>query len=700
MSPEQARGKPVDKRADIFAFGAILYEMLTGEKAFPAETVGDALAAVLTKEPDLGKAPAEVRTLLRLCLQKDPKVRLHDAGDAMALWDAAASAPRRAGSDAREKYRWWPVLAGAFFVASAVFAFLYSRKPDERPPELMRFESSLPPRVAFASPGVLSISPDGRKVVFPAIGVDGGRHLWIRSLDEVDAKPFEETSIPADRPLFWSPDSRFVVYADTDEKRLKKLEVSTAAIDDICQIPDDAFGGTWNREDLILFGSRKGIVRVPASGGTPSLVTAVDPSRPELHSNPVFLPDGKRFLYNRNSTKEEVAGLYWGDVGTQPSQQSTVRVAPITFGVRYVSGATGAGGELLYMSTQTELVSQLFDSSTLKLSGEPVTVAQQLGASPELATGLFSVSDTGVLVYRRDIPRDLQLTLFDRGGALLRTAGNPARYGLLVLSPDGTKIAATESDPVGRTTDIWVMDTATGASNRLTFGQGVNTTPVWSPDSTRIAYEAIRKGKVGVFIKSANGSGVEELVREFPQAVTLTEWTDDGKYLIYTAPPPAAHIWAVPLTGDRKPFPVIQSESSELAGHVSPDGRYIVYMSNETGHREIYVQPFPPGPAAGKWIISRGTLGMPRWRSDGREIYYLAQDGWIMAVPVERGPVFHGGPPQQLFQTPPVFLRAALNPGTLADVSRDGKRFLIAMPPGGAREDFTVVLNWQWAKKK
>ncbi len=692
MSPEQARGKAVDKRADIFAFGAILYEMVTGEKAFRAETVGDALAAVLTKEPDLSKAPVEVRKILQVCLEKDPKLRLHDAGDAMALWGWTGPTPRKPVLPHAKPWV-WQAMATAFLLIAVAFAFLYLRKPPEHAPDLIRFESSLPERVAFASPGVLSISPDGRKVVFPAIGADGSRHLWMRALDDAEAKPFEATSAPQARAVIWSPDSRFVAYPDTEERRLKKLDISSGSIENICDLPDDVLGGSWNRDGVILFGSRKGIQRVDASGGEPKALTSLDAARAEVfHSNPVFLPDGRRVLYNRNSSRDGEGGLYSGDLNNPASVN---RIASVTAGVRYVP--SDEGGDLFFVSNQAELMVQPFDADALKLQGEPFALVQQLGLAPELAAGVFSVSGNGIVVYRRDIPRVLQLTQFDPSGKVLSTAGNFERYSLLTLAPDGAKIVVTQTDPQGRNQDVSVVDVSTGSSNRLTFGTGLNVTPVWSPDSARIAYQSLRKNKWGVYIKAANGSGGEQQV--FDQPANLTEWTRDGKYLIYSTGTPS-QIWALPLAGEHTPFPVIQNEGANLAGHVSPDGRYIVYMSTETGHREIYVQPFPPGRTQGKWIISRGTLGMPRWRSDGREIYYMAQDGSIMAVPVEPSSVFQAGAPRQLFQTPPVFLRTTANPGTLADVSHDGKRFLIAMPPGGAREQFNVVLNWQSARKK
>ncbi len=385
MSPEQARGKNVDKRADIFSFGVMLYEMLSGVAPFGGDTVGDALAAVLTKEPDLNKVPPETQRLLRMCLQKDPKLRLRDAGDAMALWGDSDSV---SVEPAASSTRWtWPALAALFLLSTGVLAYLYSAN---RPlaPAVVRFQSLLPEKSVFSNPAILSVSPDGRKIVFSAIGSEGGRRLWLRRLEEADSKPLENTAITAARPVFWSPDSRYMVFADLAEKKLKRVEVSSGAVEIICDAPDDMIGGSWNRDDVILFTSRKGIVKVSSAGGTPSPVTLVDPAKRDYHALPVFLPDGRHFLYLRLSSLPEVEGLYEGDLSAQPSAQSAVRIATIANAVQYVPNPTGSNGNLLYMGMSNELLAQAFDPSNLRLIGEPVAIAQQVGS----AQGLFALA--------------------------------------------------------------------------------------------------------------------------------------------------------------------------------------------------------------------------------------------------------------------------------------------------------------------
>jgi serine/threonine protein kinase len=693
MAPEQARGKNVDKRADIFSFGVMVYEMLSGVAPFGGDTVGDALAAVLTREPDFDKVPPETRRLLRLCLQKDPKLRLRDAGDAMALWGDFESASM---GPAASSTRWtWPALAALFLLSTGALAYLYYvNRPA--PPAIVRFQSALPAKVAFSNPAVLSISPDGRKIVFLAIGADGVKHLWIRPLDQVDAKPFENTVIDQADPVFWSPDSRYAAYADSPERKLKRVDVSTGAVETICDLPEYMYGGSWNRDDVIIFASRKGISRVASAGGTPQPVTLEDPAKKELHSHPMFLPDGRHFLYLRLTPIAELQGLYVGDLSAQPASQSASRISTIANAVQYVPNAGGGNGSLVFMGTSNDLVAQAFDASGFRLSGQPVVVAQQVDMAQNILAGTFSVSNSGVLVYRGQVVPDLELTWFDRSGKMMSQEGPLGRYGGVAVSPDSTRVAVTQADPQTRNTAIWQVDLNSGNASRFTFNSEGDVRPVWSPDGARIAFTSFRGGKPGVYIKASSGAGQEELIRQFDVAPGPTDWSRDGKYLLYQI---AGNnndfdIWALPLTGDRTPFPVVKTPSNELTGHFSPDGRFIVYMSNESGRQEIYVQSFPPGSNSGKWLISRGTLGMPRWRSDGREIFYLSPDGWMMAVPVEAGPVFRAGSPQQLFQVPNVFLRVATNPGAMADAAPDGKRFLLAMP-AASREEFNVMLNWQ-----
>lgn len=697
MSPEQARGKNVDKRADIFAFGVIVYEMLSGVAAFGGETVGDALAAVLTTEPDLNQVPQNVRHLLRLCLQKDPKHRLRDAGDAMALWGVSETAFVQPASARR---RWvWPSVAALFVLSTGVLAYFYFENRPA-PGAVIRFESSLPAKVAFSNPAVLAVAPDGTKVAFAAIGADGSRHLWIRRVDEVEAKPIENTTITLARPVFWSPDSHYVAYADADRK-LKRVDIASGAAESVCDVPDDMLGGSWNREDTILFASRKGIFKVPSAGGAPALVSSPDPAKKDLQVHPFFLPDGRHFLYVKLSSLPEIEGLYAGDLDAQPPAQSQTRIAAISNAAQYAPNSSGGNGFLLYLGSSSELLAQPFEPSTFRLSGQPAVLAQQVGIAQSIAAGTFSSSANGVLAYRGQVVADLVLTWFDRAGKVLSQTGSQGPYAVLAVSPDSTRVAVTETDPQTKNIDIWQVELNSGSTSRFTFDPAPDIQPVWSPDGARIAFTSFRDGKYGIYMKASNGEGREELIRTFDVSPNLSDWSRDGKYLMYHARSNLDDfdIWAMPVSGDHTPIPVVKTPASELTGHFSPDGRFVAYMSNESGRQEIYVVSFPPGSNSGKWMISRGALGMPRWRADGREIYYLSQDGWMTAVPLEPGSAFRTGTPQPLFQVPPVFLRVANNPGALADASPDGKRFLVAMP-AASNEVFNMVMNWQTALAK
>ena len=364
---------------------------------------------------------------------------------------------------------------------------------------------------------------------------------------------------------------------------------------------------------------------------------------------------GAIFFISSSVRLPDVGGLYAGDLSATPATQSASRIATISTAVQYVPNPAGGNGWLLFMGTSDELLAQSFDPSTLRLSGQSAVIAQQVSTAQNIAAGTFSVSNSGVLAYRTQVVPDLVLTWFDRSGKVMNQDGPPGRYGGVALSPDAAHVAVTLTDPQTRNVAIWQVDLNSGNTSRFTFNSESDVRPVWSPDGTRIAFTSFRGGKPGVYVKASSGAGKEELIRQFDVAPGPTDWSRDGKYLLYQMG--GDHndfdIWAMPLAGDRTPFPVVKTPANELTGHFSPDGHFIVYMSNESGRQEIYVQSFPPGSNSGKWLISRGTLGMPRWSSDGREIFYLSQDGWMMAVPVQPGAVFRAGSPQQLFQVPP-----------------------------------------------
>jgi serine/threonine protein kinase len=698
MSPEQARGLPVDKRADIWAYGVVVYEMLTGERGFDGATLSDSLASVLTKEINLDRVPLKARRLVRSCLQKDPRKRLQDIGDAPLLLEDLPAATGPAPSivePARRTNQLWPAAAALLAVALAALVLYDRRTPPPAPTS--RFQISIPENMTFSDRGFFALSPDGRKIAFLAVQ-NREQQLWIRTMDSLEAHPLPGT-INASSSFFWSPDSRFVAFEA--DKKLRKIDINGGPPQDICDAPSDSgmLGGSWNRDNVIILGpGNRSIYRVSATGGTATPVTALDPSLKDGgHYYPTFLPDGKHFLYMRFPASSADAGVYVGSLDSKPEQQNkTPLLTTARASISWAPSADSEKGRLLYWRDNV-LYARTFNNSRLTLEGEPRTIADQVGYKLNPAFAMFSAT-ANTLVYRRGASEDLELTWLDRSGKALGNVGEAGRYEVLRLAQDGTRAAVAKLDPGTFNQDVWLIDLRSGASTRFTFDPSINSNPVWSPDGKRVIFASTRGGAVGLYEKSTEGAGTEtELLRPVP-AGNLTDWSRDGRYLISFAGSGHA-IWVLPLEGDRKPIPFLRSNFSLVGPRLSPDGRWIAFRSNESGHDEIYVESFTPvadaGSAAstGKWMVSRGsTSGMIHWRQDSRELYYLGLDGTVMAVPVTANPGFHAGTPEPLFKVPAGFNRA----GSLGEVSPDGQRFLLALPKGGeARQEFTVVTNWK-----
>jgi len=704
MSPEQAKGKPVDKRADIWAFGVVLHEMLTGKKLFERESLSETLAGVLMESPDLTLVPPQVRPLLQRCLEKDPKKRLRDIGDAMVLLDSApepvapALAPTALPPPPRRQWL-WPSIAALFLLTTLVLSFIHFRETPP-PAPLMHFTIPAPEKNNITT-GLFAVSPNGRYVIFHARGADGMGRLWLRDLEETEAKPLSGTEHFANIP-FWSPDSRFVAFdtMNASIRRLEKIDVTGGPPQVICDLPpggNSALGGTWNRDGVILFGSDRGIMRVSAAGGVPTPVVSLNPAWKErLQLSPSFLPDGKHFLYSRlsNASPDKI-GLYEGSLDAKPDQQNA-RLLPGLMAL-YVPSLDSAHGQVLSVRDGS-MMAQAFDNQRGAFTGSPVVLAEHIGTSGGGAWGRFSASSNGVLVYQTDDIPNVQLTWYDRNGKVLGTVGDPARYQRMILSRDGTKAVLNRIDPLTGSQDLWLVDLVQGTATRFTFGT-YSTSPLFSPDGSRVAFVSVRNGVGGLYEKASNGSGSEDLLVKGTNVGTLSDWTNDGRFLIYGGGNPF-NTWVLPLAGDRKPFPFARTQFTELSAHLSPDDHFIAYASNESGRNEVYVKPFTPEPDAGssaaKWLISRnGTAGMVHWRKDGKELFYLGTDGNVMAVDISTTPTFHAGVPKALFAVPPAFMRLSGTPGTLGDVSPDGQRFLFALPPEkNGRDEFSVILNW------
>ena len=522
--------------------------------------------------------------------------------------------------------------------------------------------------------------------------------VWIRSFDANEARPLAGTEGASNTAFVWSPDSRFVAFASGGQ--LKKIEAAGGPAQTIC--PATVFiDGFWTPDNKIVFGTIGPIFQVSASGGAPAQLTAApDPSRGELIQAPgTLLPDGRHFLYWRLSSSKETNGIYVGSLDAKPEQQSTKRLLSDGSSVRYVPSAEAAPapGFLLFVRSPGVLIpgtlmAQPFDPRRLELSGDAVPIAEQVF----LLQG-FSASSNGKLAYRAIGAQANQLSWIDRSGKATATAAPPGIYNNFRLAPDDKRVA------FDRPNDVWVMDLVRGVPSRLTADPAVSNLPIWSPDGLRILYPNRRRGVFDLYIKSASGAGPEEvMVKLGTPTGWATSWSRDGHYILYQMPSDKRiqELWIAPQFGDRKPFPYLQTQFNEAEGAFSPDGHWVAYVSDETGRNEVYVQAFPLSGA--KSLISAGGGSQPAWRKDGTELFYVAADRNLMAVPVKFTPTFDASVPKPLFPLPnavPTGLQIYMYA-----VAGDGQRFLVATPPGTAAQaassGYQVVLNWTQMLKK
>jgi Tol biopolymer transport system component len=687
MAPEQIEARVVDARTDIFAFGCVLYELITGHRAFDGQTSSSVMAAVLATRPRpieelVPLTPPALERIVSRCLAKDPEDRWHTARDVAAELQWVAQGGSKVGLPAvvsgRRKVREsvaWAACAVAMLAAIG-FAVAWNRRAPE-PAPVVRFPLVTPPSVQNPSPPV--VSPDGRNIAF-AGDIDGKSVIWIRPLDALEPRLLPGTEGVL-RP-FWSPDSRYVAFMAGG--KLKKVDISGGPPQVIC---DAQYGadGSWSPEGVILFDGRgtDPLWRVDAAGGVrePLVFGEGDAKETPGAGWPEFLPDGRHFLFTLNTG---AGGEMMLAVGTLGSTEVKT-LFKTTTRVQYAEP-----GYLLFVRDRT-LVAQKFNAQTLTLDGEPVPLGEGLGTG-NLGLASFSASRNGVLVFRGGELAGTQVLWVDRSGKATPGIDAPGDYRDMSISPEGTRLAYDNTDGSAGG-DVWIRDLLRGVSSRFTFDPALEVNPLWSPEGRRLVYTSRAKGPGDLYIKDASGTREAEPLLVDADEKYVSDWSPDGRHVLYTGRAQGNtstgwDIMALSMSGDKKAFPVVKTQFAETWATFSPDGKYIAYQSNESGVVEIYVQEFPE--AINKVRVSTQGGVEPFWRADGRELFYRAGSR-VMSVPVQVSGTFIPGVPVPLFQTrfATVNVRGHYRP------TRDGQRFLVLAPLSReAEQPAAVVLNW------
>jgi len=687
MAPEQAKGKPTDQRADIWAFGAVFYELLTGRRLFGRDTIAETLAAVIHHSPDFSKLPPDtppyIHRLLDRCLRKDPRTRLRDIGEARIALDEPPEdvpAPRRRG--------WLLGTASGLIAVAIAVAALLSFWPPSPAGETPSFRLAIAPpeHAGFSLVSLPALSPDGRHLAF-ATGSGRQSRLWIRDLNATESREIPSTEGAFDP--FWAPDSRSIAFFVPG--KLKRVPIDRGPATTICEAADGR-GGTWNREGVIVFAPTYGspLDRVAAGGGTPERLTQFQEAGGEIsHAFPWFLPDGNHYLYTSRNVDPAKNGIFVADLQSgNPS-----RILNVSSNAVY-----SPPGYLLYVRGGT-LMAQTFDAHRLRTAGDPFTVAPKAGFLPGSLQGQFAVSQTGVLTYYSGTNALLsQLTWLNREGKVLETIGGPDVMQAPALSPDGTTIAVDRLNADTGTYDLWLYNLPKRAFSRFTFDSENDMFPVWSHNGKSILFSSGRGGKLGLYQKEAGGGDAEHLLVRMG-GITLPTDGSGGEFLLFSNQTPRAenNLFRLQLAPGAKPVPLVHSRASESHGRLSPDGRWLAYDSDETGSAQVFVATFPQ--VKGRWQVSEEDGKMeggtrPVWSHDGRELFYISTSGKLMRVTVDTAALFTHGRPQLMFDV-------RMPPMSPFAISHDGKRFLIL---NGIEPDvttpITVVVNWDGALKK
>ena len=694
MSPEQARGRPVDKRADIWAFGCVLYEMLSGQMAFDAEDVSLTLSKVLQREPDwsvLSSRPASIRQLVRRCLEKEPKRRLRDIGDARIDLEGVehAASPEIPGRSLSTGRGWIVAAVLSTIAALALAALVVWQRPAS--PELTKLQLLPPPQLRF---GAMAPSPDGRRIAFTATDTTGISKLWVRTLESTEPQSLPDTDY-ASYP-FWSPDGRYIGFFAGG--KLKKIDTTGGSPQTVCTLMNrgEASGGAWNIDNTIIFGfnpySPRPLYQVAAAGGDPREVTKLGES--EGHYWPTLLRDGRHFVYFASSPRAERQGLYVASLDGGEARRLVATDGSGVFARRPASA--GAGPDYLLFVRERAVVAQAFDATGLSLVGEAVQVGGPTSIDGSMRSAL-SVSDAGTLILEPEGSNGpSQLTWFDRTGQRLGELGPPGLNIDVRISPAGDRVAVQREDGHGGA-DIWHVDRSRGILERLTTHPSYDAAPVWSSDGQRITFFSTRDGSWNLYERSTSGAS-DSLLLKTANLKVPDDWSPDGRFLLFQEIDPQTStanrgddLWLLPSptrSGEAVPKPWLRTEFDEYWGRFSPDGKWVAYQSTESGRMQIHIASIDAsGSAAGRRQISMNGGVETRWPRSGREIFYVGPDNMLTAVEVKLGASLDLGVPRPLFQ-----IRAS-GIGRY-DVTPDGQQILVSVPLNEAALPATIVQNW------
>ncbi len=701
MSPEQLEGKEADSRSDIFSFGAVLYEMATGKRAFEGSSQASLIGAIMKEEPRSisqlqPMSPPMLERTIKQCLEKDADNRWQSAGDLKRALQWVSEGGSQIGipltiSKRRKLNEKVLISAGVLlFAAATVFGTLYFRKVSE-PVEVVRTNVLEPEGNEFSifAGGSFTISPDGLKLAFTAYDSAGGNdYLWVRPLNSLTALKLPGTE-NAFFP-FWSPDSRNIVFFASG--KLKKILASGGPPLTLCDAPQGR-GGSWNKNDIILFAPdfEKAVLhKVAAAGGIATPVTVLDTMfKDYTHRWVEFLPDDKHFLYYAR-TQREAGG-----------EQDAICVGSLETGetkrlFQAKSNMAYANGNILFVR-EGVLMAQPFDDDGLKLVGDAVPVAENVSYLMDWHRGVFSASPSGHLVYRiGDVAQGSNLLITNRQGQVLDTVGEQVSQYSPQISHNGKFIAIDISDQTGVNTDIWIHDLERGIKTKFTFGIDADRTPIWSPDDMQLLYASELNDSARIYLKSVGGADSAKMLYQSAYPIFLSDWSNDGKFVALQHVTDKSDIWILPIQSGGEPYPYLATASfNEFGAVFSPDGRWLAYVSNETDKQEVYVAPFPNH--TGKWQISTNQGNRPRWSKDGTKIYYYDRKDKIMVAEVDgQGDAFRIGKVQPLLQIDNPF-----GSGRFYDVFPDGQRFLVNVYPAGQlKSQVVLVQNWAEELKK